>query len=862
MKQKILLIIMVTIFLIALSGLVSAVDMPEDYVLFLKLTENINDSSGNNNPIHSSIDWIEDCDAPNGQTGCYNFTGGESRLVLADSDDFYLKDNFTIAFWVNFYKHTSPPSNMFFHSRSVSTTRFECSWNAGDFWHFDSEDDTIYVTDPAPPSTAATNTWEHLAIIMNGGNITLYRNGTAVNSVITGGSVKNVPSNLTIGNAGHTLAVGYTGYMINFVIYNYSVSEEELTAIKEFSDVDLTPPAITIGYPSNGSIYNNYNGSFSVVLAEDGGNVSLNDSRWVYSYGTATTFNFINNTPIGQGDYVINVSGWDVFGNNASTLIYFTIDLTAPSITSNIENNDTTWGLSLDLNITFEDGIGLDYIIINDSCGFGIINTSIPNPFNFYRNINLANCSLGQQHTNITAVDTAGNNQTVTYLWESMATLNITATSVITGSPITIFSIYNNGTLAGSTTDGYYVISNLTIGNHNITIDAQGYELKSALVSVTNKNQSYSFSLYTRNSLEIIIRDEDTNDLILQNITIKFSSVDQEWKNTTNTSNFYIDELNVTEYILLFSSSGYGDRTYTVTIGNGTYQNLWVYLSQNTSTTLFSVTDQDTTETLDTVLFSMYRFINGSWATIESKYTDITGQAQFTYIVGENYKFFLSKTGYEDYVFYLTPIIFSTYDVKISKSTLINYSQDFDGLSVIYSPQIFPNNASRMFNFIISSPNGFLIQYRIDLTYPGGTSSAVGTNAIGSQLSALVNISGASVFDTVTLDYYYITTTAGRRNFTMTFPITFVDGPGSNLTMAAKKDRTYGLGIFERLLILTIIVIFVVGIATMVGQPIPGLAMGLFVFGYGVSIGFIGLWGILPSMFVGFMFLMWKSGGM
>ena len=77
----------------------------------------------------------------------------------------------------------------------------------------------------------------------------------------------------------------------------------------------------------------------------------------------------------------------------------------------------------------------------------------------------------------------------------------------------------------------------------------------------------------------------------------------------------------------------------------------------------------------------------------------------------------------------------------------------------------------------------------------------------------------------------------------------------------SNKDNTYGLGIFERLLIATIIIIFTVGIATLIGQVIPGLALGMFVYGFLCFIGFIPLWAILPSMLIGVFFITWKSGG-
>jgi len=309
------------------------------------------------------------------------------------------------------------------------------------------------------------------------------------------------------------------------------------------------------------------------------------------------------------------------------------------------------------------------------------------------------------------------------------------------------------------------------------------------------------------------------------------------------------------------SSINYTSTTYIITTGNTTAQTLNVYLPINsTSETIFTIKDKDTSELLSDVMITMYRLISGTWQAVESKYSDVSGKAQFNYIPLVQYKFFLSRSNYTDYVFYLNPIIYSEYEVLMEKSTLINYSQDFDDIGIIYSPQSFTTDTATDFNFLIGSPTGLLSEYGYTLTYPGGTDTQTGTNTIGGQLTSTITITGAGPYDSVEMDYYYITTLSGRRNFTINFPIDFVNS-SSNSTFMANKYQTYGLGIFERMIITTLIVVFVVGIATMVGQPLPGIGLGLFIFGYMVYIGFIPIWGILPSMFIGVFIIMWKSGG-
>jgi len=439
--------------------------------------------------------------------------------------------------------------------------------------------------------------------------------------------------------------------------------------------------------------------------------------------------------------------------------------------------------------------------------------------------------------------------------------LIVNATNILTNLKIQNFSITattGNYSITKSTTNYSIYLSIDVNQTYNLTIDAPGYVVNSTLFYLQNSSMNYTFFLYTSNSIRIFIYNESNIlPLLGNNVSMRFTSNNTEFTYYTNTSTFYLDNLVPAEYQILFSTYGYAPRTYTVTIGNRTTQSLTAYLTTNYSTTLFTVVDFDSLSVLENVLSTMYKFIGGSWKPVESKYTDVTGKVQFYYDPTTNYKFYLSKSGYNDNIFNLNPILFSTYDIKLIRSTTINYSQDFDKLSVNYAPGIFANNNVTSFSWIISSPYGLLENYGINLTYPGGNVTASGTNAIGGQLTVNVNITNADVFDRVTLNYYYTTSLSGLREFTVSLPI--ITG-GTHATFMTNQDRTYGLGIFERILIMTLIILFVIGIATLVGQPITGMALGLIVLGYMAFIGFIPLWSILPSMFIGVLFLMWKSG--
>jgi hypothetical protein len=341
---------------------------------------------------------------------------------------------------------------------------------------------------------------------------------------------------------------------------------------------------------------------------------------------------------------------------------------------------------------------------------------------------------------------------------------------------------------------------------------------------------------------------------------VRFTNNATTWENVTNTGQLFVYNITPSVYTILFYGSNYSTRTYIITVGNRTTQSLTAYMISADYNTIFTIKDTDSADVISNVSITMFKLVGSTWTTVESKYSDISGRSQFYYDPIGSYKFYLSKTGYTDYVFFLNPILFSSYDVFMTKTSIVNASQDFDKLAIIYSPSSFDNDQATVFNWIISSPDGLLVDYGINLTYKTTSWTSSGVNAIGEQLSVVANITNASAYDVVRFDYYYTTTTQGRRSFTLYLPIN-VNSSASGMTFMSNKNKTYGLGIFERILILTLTVLFVVGIATMVGQPIPGMALGLFIFGYMSYVGFVPIWAILPSMFIGFLFLVWKSGG-
>lgn len=763
-----------------------------------------------------------------------DYDGAGSRYVSGTDAALELEETaFTINFWINPDNWSTVP---YIIHRGDATTYFSLySPSTGKVGLYDSAGSCrVY-----PGTVVPTGAWTMVTWVWNTTHAQIYFNA----------SLSNTSACTLVDTAGDTLVIGsyvtgssnaLNGQLDQLTIWNTTLNSSEITT--------LFNSGSGREYPFTGAAAN-----FSVTATDENTGAILNISLWVDGdfFGTNTTVT-TNITATDTDLHTVVVGSTDYFNR---TYASYNVSVSG-NLAAQLHQAEVCFNASEKVS---EAWLTPDNFTINGTTRASCFNLSSGSA-------NVQALKAGWFSKNQTFTITALQNNTQTVVNMSYANLTISAidgstNESLTNYSLTISSINYTGwpgeTAASVTNYSFYLIN----GTYNVTIDVPGYELTGGIANVSvSGNTNYTFTLYKSNSIRITIRDEITNDLILSNITARFTNNATTWENVTDTGGLFVYNLTPDVYTILFYGSGYSTRTYVVTVGNRTSQELTAYMLSSNYSTIFTIKDADSADVIDNVSISMYKLINSTWTVVESKYSDISGRAMFYYDPIGSYKFYLSRENYTDYVFFLNPILFSSYDVYMSKTSLLNASQDFDGLALIYAPSSFPNNVNTTFNFIFSSPDGLLTEYGINLTYPGGSVNLSGYNAIGSQLSVSVNITNATAYDTVRLDYYYITSTIGRRNFTAYLPIEF-NVSASDLTFLSNKNKTYGLGIFERILIITIIVLFIVGIATLVGQPIPGLALGLFSFGYMSYIGFVPLWAILPSMFIGLLFLVWKSGG-
>jgi hypothetical protein len=159
--------------------------------------------------------------------------------------------------------------------------------------------------------------------------------------------------------------------------------------------------------------------------------------------------------------------------------------------------------------------------------------------------------------------------------------------------------------------------------------------------------------------------------------------------------------------------------------------------------------------------------------------------------------------------------------------------------------------------FTISSPDGVLSSYGVNVSYPSGWVDDAGINVNGETFALPFNTSATTdPFDTVNISYSFTSVNSGYHEYNLTYSIRGGVAMGTFLRNQAER---FGLGDFEAVLIATIFILLVAGAATYFGGSLIGGVIGLFMMGYFFYIGLLPLWSIILSMLAGFVFISWRS---
>ena len=160
---------------------------------------------------------------------------------------------------------------------------------------------------------------------------------------------------------------GTPGISGSLVLDNYREFNGTLGQLGILLEVnDTTPPQITVLFPDI-----TYNDTYNMNMwinftTNENTNCSLNETAFIVFSDTGTDFRY-NESTLDDGFYAVNISCTDSSSNINSTIVYFTKDLTLPTITSTspLEDNSSSFNNTGQINITFDLSDNIDLRLYN-----------------------------------------------------------------------------------------------------------------------------------------------------------------------------------------------------------------------------------------------------------------------------------------------------------------------------------------------------------------------------------------------------------------------------------------------------------------------------------------------------------------
>jgi len=758
-------------------------------------------------------------------TGANGLTGGNSAMALT----FWAKqDNVATAEYLGGVGSYSTTGTAFYVS-TTSATQMDVLGVTGN---------QLTVTTP----TRTSGTWYHFAAVYYGNTTAaFYMDGVLIAHGTLG--TQNLNTNKITTGQSHTAGAKFAGNIDDFRIYDYALTETQINNI--YNNPNGTSSSNPYLYIQLQDIVDNSNLEGLTVTLNDGTTNTTQSDGIAYFYNSSTqSFNVTDSNNL----YFDYNSTSNPTENSTST---YQIYGAFPGIQAyNVEGNSIN-----NFNITNA------YYTNTTSTGTAYTYFA-PNSTEEPVNVTSTNYYLYEGSINTTGQDTSTKN--ISGLYQSVITVN--ATNVYTGDVLNNYTgwIYNEDT-------GYNITFNTTgnqttlyalEGNHTVFIDVPGYSISENNYNNQNytalNNYTITFNLYSENSVNVNIYKEEDATPILENITVLVEGTSSSDTFYTNTSNLLIEGLSDGNYTFKLSGDNWTQRSYIVTVADRSTQNLNVYLSNASDTVTFTNLDFDTSQPIETVAMYQQRLINDTWTTIESKYTDITGRAQFTHDLNVKYRFTAEKNTYESKVFDLDPIIYTSYTIRLQKSLTVDTNTGLFDVSLVYYPKSFTNEANNTFTFTFGSVGGSLQTYGYLLTYPGGTQGDSGSSANGETLNTgNFLITGAVYGDYANLTYWYDSTLGSNKTYSAQITISNIT---NNNTLQDNVNNDYGLGVLDKIIIATIVIIIFAGVLTLFGTAEFGLLGGLVALGIFTKTGFISLWAAIPVFIVGILLLLRGRG--
>lgn len=376
-------------------------------------------------------------------------------------------------------------------------------------------------------------------------------------------------------------------------------------------------------------------------------------------------------------------------------------------------------------------------------------NYNISGNLSSYNGVTYLNTTL-----NITVLPMSTNRHSLTF---GTNRLRVDARSIITGASVQNFTIllYNGSYSTSLTTTTGNASFDILPGTWYMNFSSFTHAAQNASIAIASGNffPNYTFSIYTTNSINFTILDEQTG-LTLSGLGVNIEIISDLYSQnfTTNSSFFYVDLLNPSDYLIRWEAATYDQRTYYFSLTNGSNNQIYLYmLASNLSSQLLQqVIDQDGNNVVDAYI-KVYRYFlaNNAYSVREIGKTNSDGIAGLNVILNDEFYYFLVQKPLGNTLYTTIPTyIYSTTTDAIQVNIGTSFAQKyFNTIETDYNLSFNPTTSS--FRFFWDDPQGLVSEgclniYRVGLSQDTLVNSSCDTSSSSTIILRVANVSGAT----------------------------------------------------------------------------------------------------------------------
>lgn len=477
---------------------------------------------------------------------------------------------------------------------------------------------------------------------------------------------------------------------------------------------------------------------------------------------------------------------------------------TAPVVTHPFETNQATefmnitWLASLPSSPTAKIQNYTVVLLNSDFSQNAVLKITDNKTTSFYWDVYLQNLSIGEYFILVRVNDSLGFNSfdQEEFNLTRNAILNLTIKDGTNNTILTNGSF--NLTVTGYPTETYNVTTNVTTvnviknTNANITIYYPGYAVTSEVFTASTANfQTRTMYIFKTNSVTFRWFDSTSFALLTGNSTVTLTQNLTSLQFNTTNGTYFASNLPEGTWTVSATSVGYSTAFFTLNIQNQTTQTLDMFLTANFNSYGFYAIDPNNAPIVN-LSITVQDIINGSYVTVNQKFTDVLGFAIFQLTEGHKYHFIMTPPS--------TNFFSKTFDMEVYTANqpyriifttggLFYYTSFYQSANYDYSPMNTTlQNKSQTFSITSLAVNGTILWTYVNCD--GGHTQNVSGFPNGATASTTVDLSNFS--GTYNCNYQLAVDQFPVKSFTIHYYITgsLAGYPNANLAEAADKAKT------------------------------------------------------------------------